>query len=77
MFQEARDNGGSALIHCQQGASRSASFVIGYIMRETRLPYEEVFEMVKEAHLIASPHLGFYFKVFSHSLGHERDKCVL
>jgi len=39
---------GGCLVHCAAGRSRSASFVIGYIMHKYKRPYEHVFKMVDD-----------------------------
>lgn len=37
------------LVHCQQGQSRSAAVVTGYLMRERSIGFDEAFQMVQAA----------------------------
>jgi protein-tyrosine phosphatase len=46
-------------IHCQAGVSRSASFVIGYLMWKLKKSFEEIFAHVKDKRKIIDPNEGF------------------
>ena len=46
-----------------QGVSRSASFVIAYLMWRDRLDYDTAFQRVREARTVCSPNPGFIFQV--------------
>ena len=47
------------LVHCQAGASRSASIVIAYLMWKKRKKYDEILKLVKSKRFIVSPNFGF------------------
>lgn len=51
--------GGSVFIHCQAGISRSASFVIAYVMKEMNLDFNSAFTLVKNQRSVVNPNLGF------------------
>lgn len=47
------------LVHCNAGISRSASFVIAYLMREKNMPFEEAIAFVKKKRISVFPNVGF------------------
>ena len=52
--------GGSVLVHCQQGISRSSTVVIAYLIRYDNKTLEEALISVKSQRCIAQPNLGFW-----------------
>jgi len=51
--------GYKVLVHCNGGISRSASVIIGYLMKKNQISYEEAFQIVKEKKNNIKPNLGF------------------
>ena len=49
---------GNILINCQAGISRSASMIIGYLIRKG-FTYEKSYDIVKNARSIIKPNKGF------------------
>ena len=47
------------LVHCLYGKSRSASFVIFYLMKEKGWDYDTCYNFVKEKRPVISPNIGF------------------
>ena len=47
------------LIHCMSGASRSASLVIFYIMKEKKWDYDKCFEYVQKIRPVVNPNSDF------------------
>ena len=47
------------LVHCSQGASRSATIVIAYLMWSKKMPYKEALEFVKKKRSVIRPNPGF------------------
>jgi hypothetical protein len=56
-----RTNNGSGrvFIHCQQGVSRSCTFVIAYVMWKQGLCYDRAYELVRSRRNVCSPNTGF------------------
>lgn len=46
------------VVNCQAGVSRSASFIIGYLIKNG-LNYEDSYELLKTSRPIVSPNKGF------------------
>ncbi len=51
--------GGKVLVHCAQGISRSASFVVGYIMKERKCTYEEANNHVRKIRAVVDTEKKF------------------
>jgi len=58
-IDEARREGGSVLVHCTAGKSRSAALVCGYIMYKKKIPFETALKYVQRRRPIANPNPGF------------------
>lgn len=52
-------DGGSVLLHCRQGKSRSGTLAVAYIMAKTLLNVEEALKRVKTYREVAHPNDGF------------------
>lgn len=59
LSEEAHQCGKGLLIHCQAGVSRSATIVIAYLMKHTRMTMTDAYKFVKGKRLIISPNLNF------------------
>ncbi|KAG8584458.1 hypothetical protein GDO81_008834 [Engystomops pustulosus] len=58
-IEEAHQCGKALLIHCQAGVSRSATIVIAYLMKHTRMTMTDAYKFVKGKRPIISPNLNF------------------
>ncbi|KAF9412687.1 hypothetical protein HW555_008895 [Spodoptera exigua] len=67
-IKQAIADGGTVLVHCHFGVSRSAAVVISYIMEKYGLCYEEAFTLVKSKRRFVGPNVGFVaqLKLFGH-----------
>lgn len=67
-IKQAIADGGTILVHCYFGMSRSAAIVIAYVMEKYGLCYEEAFSLVKCKRRFISPNVGFVaqLKLFGH-----------
>lgn len=67
-IKQAIAEGGTVLVHCHFGVSRSAAVVIGYIMQKYGLCYEEAFTLAKNKRRFVGPNVGFVaqLKLFGH-----------
>ncbi|XP_033835760.1 dual specificity protein phosphatase 19-like [Periophthalmus magnuspinnatus] len=59
-IDQAREQSGVVLVHCNAGVSRSASIVIGYLMSRERLSFSEAHREVQSARPSVRPNTGFY-----------------
>jgi len=50
---------GKVLIHCHQGVSRSATFVIAYLMWQRDLAYDDASNIVRSKRGVCRPNVGF------------------
>ncbi|KRX05885.1 hypothetical protein PPERSA_03822 [Pseudocohnilembus persalinus] len=58
-IKTAKDNNKRILVHCIQGISRSASFVLAYLMKHEKMTLKEAFQLVKSKRSIARPNPKF------------------
>ncbi|GAB5358964.1 hypothetical protein AAMO2058_000504300 [Amorphochlora amoebiformis] len=58
-IHQARLTGGSVLVHCMQGVSRSSAMVISYIMASQEMKFQEAFAYLKSKRWRVHPNPGF------------------
>jgi hypothetical protein len=58
-FIEHARHHGHVLVHCHKGISRSASFVIGYLMRKNEMTFEEALAHVQSVRPMVQPNDSF------------------
>lgn len=58
-IKDALRQGGTILIHCYAGISRSATVVIAYLMQESCMPFFEAMSFVRKRRPIVFPNFGF------------------
>jgi hypothetical protein len=51
--------GGTVLVHCREGVSRSSTIVIAYLIWKQSLPFEQAYELVRSIRMICNPNAGF------------------
>ncbi|GLV34206.1 MAP kinase-specific phosphatase [Carabus blaptoides fortunei] len=47
------------LVHCNAGVSRSAAVIIGYLMLEMKMPYNDAYQLLKSVRSCVQPNPGF------------------
>jgi protein phosphatase slingshot len=72
-FEEANEfinnckmKGAVLLVHCKFGISRSASFIIAYLIKYNKLTLEEALKFVKEKRSIIKPNKGFIDQLYDY-----------
>ena len=65
--------------HCHRGISRSASFVIGYLIRHNELTFSEALSHVQSCREIVQPNTSFLqqLQVFAAQVEQDRGRLVL
>ena len=58
-IDDAKQNNGAVLVHCQVGMSRSASVVIAYLMCVEKMSLHAAFVLVKGKRPVTAPNYGF------------------
>ncbi|CAL8240955.1 unnamed protein product [Merluccius merluccius] len=58
-IQQAKEESGVVLVHCNTGVSRAAAVVVGYLMSCDAKPFEEALSLVKAARPASCPNPGF------------------
>jgi len=58
-IHEHRKNGRGVLVHCMAGVSRSATIVIGYLMRYQNMDLKTAYQFVKKKRTCIGPNKGF------------------
>jgi protein-tyrosine phosphatase len=62
-FIEESKHYGNILVHCHKGVSRSASFVIGYLMNKNEFTLDEALQHVKSCRSIVQPNTSFMYQL--------------
>lgn len=62
-FIEESKHYGNILVHCHKGISRSASFVIGYLMRKNEFTLDEALSHVQSCRSIVQPNPSFMIQL--------------
>lgn len=62
-FIEEGKHYGNILVHCHKGISRSASFVIGYLMRKNELTFEEALAHLQMIRPMVQPNASFIIQL--------------
>ncbi|XP_070796379.1 dual specificity protein phosphatase 15 isoform X1 [Pituophis catenifer annectens] len=70
-IHSCRLQGGTCLVHCLAGISRSTTIVLAYLMAVTQLGWLEALEAVKAVRPVANPNLGFRRQL--EEFGHSRS----
>jgi hypothetical protein len=65
-FIEEGKHYGNVLVHCHKGISRSASFVIGYLMRKNEFTFEEALAHVQSCRPIVQPNTSFVAQLLTY-----------
>jgi len=58
-IDEAKRQGGSVLVHCFVGKSRSVTIVVAYLMKKHGMTLAQALQHVKSKRPVASPNAGF------------------
>ena len=64
-INNAFESSGRILVHCFAGKSRSASFVIAYLMKYQKMNYTNAFQYVKSHRAVVEPNLGFVLQLYA------------
>jgi dual specificity protein phosphatase 1B len=67
-IRSALASGGTILIHCFQGISRSASVVIGYLIFYNNMDFTQAFNHLKSRRSMINPNFGFIKQLQSFAL---------
>ncbi|MED6292551.1 hypothetical protein CHARACLAT_001458 [Characodon lateralis] len=59
-IDQAREQDGVVMVHCNAGVSRSSSIVIGYLMLREGLSFDDAYKQTKLARPSIRPNPGFY-----------------
>lgn len=70
----ALKTGGTVLVHCRAGISRSATLAIAYLVRATKQPVHAVLERLRAKRSVVDPNFG-YFVALSEWEQHELLLC--
>ena len=74
-IDDAINDGNSVLVHCFAGKSRSASIVIGYIMKTQKNNFDEVLKFVQNIRPCVDPNLAFCAQLMSYNPTISKYPC--
>ncbi|KMZ62737.1 hypothetical protein ZOSMA_44G01400 [Zostera marina] len=62
-IEQAKDSGGSVLVHCFAGISRSATIVVSYLMKKHQISALQAIDLVRRKRPKVSPNSGFFMQL--------------
>ena len=68
VLDDAVKSDGCVLVHCKAGVSRAAAVVIGYLIRQNDMDYQQAFDFVKSKRPSIKPNPGFVAQLKEYSL---------
>jgi len=71
----ARNCGGSVLIHCQAGVSRSPTIAVAYLIKYFPMTMVDAYKFVKSRRSIISPNLNFMGQLLEFEQGIKASRC--
>lgn len=75
-FIEEGKHYGNVLVHCHKGVSRSASFVIAYLMRKNEFSFDEALTFVQSVRPMVQPNEAFLKQLASYHPDGKTDSEV-
>lgn len=67
--------GGTCLVHCKMGVSRSATIVIAYLIKIKNLSVDEAFDFVKKKRISINPNPGFMKQLYEYEKIIRNKEC--
>lgn len=65
LIHYVHQNGGRALVHCMAGISRSASFVLAYLMKYKRMSLREAYQFLANIRHVVRPSVNFWHQLIA------------
>ena len=79
-FIEQGKHYGSVLVHCHKGISRSASFIIGYLMKKNSFTFIEALSHVQTCRPIVQPNDSFTAQLINYEVllnNNDNDSIII
>eukprot|EP00123_Amoebidium_parasiticum_P009963 comp19808_c0_seq2/m.23792 comp19808_c0_seq2/g.23792 ORF comp19808_c0_seq2/g.23792 comp19808_c0_seq2/m.23792 type:complete len:218 (-) comp19808_c0_seq2:483-1136(-) len=73
-IHQARAGGGTVLVHCIAGVSRSTTIVVAYMMAVTSLGWDQALTTVQASRSVASPNSGFRTQLIEYGKGEAQSE---
>ncbi|EQC31344.1 hypothetical protein SDRG_10946 [Saprolegnia diclina VS20] len=76
-LNRARDVNGRVLVHCVAGVSRSVTFAIAYLMKETKMNLHQAYALLKQRRPLMCPNKGFRYQLALYEIDLYGSSSVL
>lgn len=78
-INEHEMQGYATVVHCMAGVSRSATFVIAYLIRYHQMSLEQAFRLTKSSRSIVNPNIGFLHQLAKYESETllDKGKCTI